>query len=139
MEKPSQAIRELAERMIAAEVAVRNGSGPHESLAFCDKLRLSLTRFAGADAFAALMGRALALSRAEIPALENVRVGPEGCLEGLDLVMADGGTESGTVITANLLWLLVVFMGEPITMRLVKDAWPDLPLSEYNQGDEGIL
>lgn len=134
MEKPSQTIRELASRLIAAEASAGTGRDFHVAALVCSKLQLSLTRFAGADAFSALMRRSLALSRAEIPALKDVKVGPEGCVEGLDLVTADGGIESGTTITANFLWLLVTFVGEPGAMRLVKDVWPDLQLSELSKG-----
>lgn len=116
--------------MITAEASARVSSGVEGTFSVCEKLRVSLTKFAGADAFSALMRRSLALSRAEIPALKSVTLDASGCVEGLDLIPADNGTDPGAVITANLLWLLVTFMGEPITRRLVKDAWPDLPFSE---------
>jgi len=135
MEKPSQTIRELASRLIEAEASAGTGPAVHGAELVCQKLQLSLTRFAGVDAFSALMRRALALSRAEIPALKDVKVGPEGCVEGLDLVTADGGIESGTTITANLLWLLVTFLGEPVAMRLINGVWPDSTLSELSNGD----
>ena len=132
MEKPSQTIRELASQLIAAEASAGTGPDFHVAALVCSKLQLSLTRFAGADAFSALMRRSLGLSRAEIPALNGVKVGSEGCVEGLELV--DGGLESGTTITANFLWLLITFVGEPGAMRLVKDVWPDLQLSELSKG-----
>jgi len=134
MEKPSQTIRELASRLIAAEASAGTGPDVHGATLVCEKLQLSLTRLAGADAFSALMRRSLALSRAEIPALKDVKVGPEGCVVGLDLVTAGGGSESGTTVTANLLWLLVTFMGEPVAMRLVTDVWPDILLSGSSKG-----
>ncbi len=128
MEKPSQTIRELASRLIAAEASAGSGPDFHVATMVCSKLQLSLTRFAGADAFSALMRRSLALSRADIPALKDVKVGAEGCVEGLERI--DGGLESGTTITANFLWLLVTFVGEPLAMRLVEDMWPGLLLSK---------
>lgn len=127
MDKPTKPIRELATRLIAAEKASGNGSGTHEVHRVCEKLRLVLTRFAGADAYSALMRRSLALSKVEIAALKNVKLSSNGCVEAGDLIAADGGTESGISITANFLWLLVTFMGEPIALRLVFDAWPNLP------------
>ena len=126
MEKPSEAIRELAEQLFAAETAARDSTGNNGAFSVCEKLRSSLVRFAGADAFSALMRRSLALSRADIPALESVTLDPSGCVGELDLIAADNGKDSGIVITTNLLWLLVTFLGEPVAMRLVKDAWPDL-------------
>ena len=55
----------------------------HEGVRVCEKLRISLTRFAGADGFASLLRRALALARAENPSLQTVTVKPDGSLDGL--------------------------------------------------------
>ncbi len=137
MEKPSQTIRELASRLIAAEASAGTGPDVHGPTLVCEKLQVSLIRFAGVDAFTTLIRRALAMSREEIPALKNVKVGPKGCVERLDLVAADGGIESGAAIIANLLWLMVTFIGEDLAMRLVKDVWPDLLLSESSK--EGLV
>lgn len=93
-----------------------------------DKLRLSLARFHGPDGFIALLRRALALARTELPALQSVTVNTEGALERLEQVVADarnGGIEAAVAITAHLLDLLVTFVGKPLTLRLVHDAWPD--------------
>ena len=94
---------------------------------------ISLTRFAGADGFASLLRRALALARAEVPSLQTVTVKPDGSLEGLEALAADAtnaGPEAAVAITAHLLGLLVTFIGEPLTLRLVREAWPDASLDE---------
>ena len=73
------------------------------------------------------------LARAEVPALQAVQLQPDGSLEGLDALAADasnGGTEAAVAITAHLLGLLVTFIGEPLTLRLVREAWPDASLDE---------
>ncbi len=91
----------------------------------CEKLRISLTRFAGADGFTSLLRRALALARAEVPALHGVQVKADGSLEGLEELAADagsGGVEAAVAITTHLLGLLVTFVGEPITLRLVREG-----------------
>lgn len=115
-------------------------SGPHVDAAvlISDGLRTSLTRFAGAEGFASLLRRALVLASAEVPALRSVRVGVDGRLHGLEQIAADtrigagsdGGDEAAVAITAHLLGLLVVFIGEPYTMRLVRAAWPALSVDE---------
>ena len=95
----------------------------------CEKLRISLTRFVGADGFTALLRRALALARADVPSLQTVKVTADGRLEGLEEFAADSenaGVEAATAITAHLLGLLVTFIGEPLTLRLVREAWPDV-------------
>ncbi len=42
----------------------------------------------------------------------------------------NGGVEAAVAITAHLLGLLVTFIGEPLTLRLVREAWPDASLDE---------
>ena len=97
-----------------------------------EKLRITLTRFAGADGFASLLRRALVLATAEVPALKRVKIGPDGRLEGLDQLAGELGSAAGNdaalAITAHLLSLLVTFVGEPITLKLVREAWPDTSL-----------
>lgn len=132
MEKPSQSIRELAIQIIEAEARAGGTSTP--AALVCEKLRVTLTRFAGAASFSALMRRSIALSHEEIPALKDVKVGPDGCVEGLDSITAGSGAGSASVVTAHLLWLLVTFMGESIAMRLVHDAWPDLQPGDNHEG-----
>ena len=89
----------------------------------------ALTQFIGADGFTALMRRALALARTEVPSLQTAKVTPEGLLEGIEEHGADAKTDSeaAIAITANLLALLVAFIGEPLTLRLMRDVWPDEP------------
>ena len=73
MDTPSPSIRDLARRLLAVEAASQSAADPrvHEAVRVCEKLRISLTRFAGADGFASLLRRALALARAEVPALQT--------------------------------------------------------------------
>lgn len=135
MDKPSPSIRDLARRLLALEAAIpaETDAHAHETVRVCEKLRITLTRFAGADGFTALLRRALALSQADVPALRNVKVNTDGNLEGLeDLVAGAGaaGIEAATAIAAHLLGLLVIFIGEALTLRLVRDAWPDASFDE---------
>jgi hypothetical protein len=128
-------MRDLATRLLAAEAASNpdSGSHAHEALQVLEKLRISLTRFAGTDGFTALMGRALAMARDEVPALQEVNIISDGSIEGLQEVAdhsKDGGTEAAVVVIANLLTLLVTFIGESLTIRLIGDAWPDAPLDK---------
>jgi hypothetical protein len=131
MNTPSASIRDRARRLLAVEAAIESTSHPraHEAVRVCEKLRISLTRFAGADGFTALLQRALVLAQAEVPSLQTVKVTADGRLEGLEEFVANAenpGVEAATAITAHLLWLLVTFIGEPITLRLAREAWPDV-------------
>jgi hypothetical protein len=135
MDKASASMRDLAERLLALEAAKRSGSDSNEHVGaqVCDKLRISLTRFAGTDGFTALLRRALALARADAPSLQSVKVSADGHLEGLEQITADAanvGIEPATIITAHLLGLLATFIGEPLTLGLVRQAWPEASLHE---------
>jgi hypothetical protein len=136
METPSSSIRELARRLLAIS---QTESKPHTHAAVLtsERLRSSLTRFAGAEGFASLQRRALALAKAEVPALQVVTIGADGRLEGLDRLDDAAGNVAGGVgekaavaFTAHLLGLFVTFIGEPFTLRLVHEAWPELSLGE---------
>ena len=128
-------MRDLAERLLALEAATQSATNAqaHEAVRVCEKLRISLTRFAGADGFTALLGRALVLARADVPSLKTVKVTADGRLEGFEGFVAEAGNvaiEAATAITAHLLGLLDTFIGEPLTLRLAREAWPDASLDE---------
>src|SRR5438876_7560228 len=89
MDMPSSSIRDLARRLLAVEAATPPDSaiaareGGHEAVRVCEKLRISLTRFAGADGFASLLRRTLALARVEVPSLNRITVKPDCSMDGL--------------------------------------------------------
>jgi len=138
VDSPSPSIRSLSRRLLAIEAAGRTATDAsvHEAVRVCEKLRLSLTRFVGADGFEALQRRAIALACADDPSLQHITVNSDGSLEGLEDLVADatnsreGSTEVATAIIVHLLGLLVTFIGEPLTLRLVHVAWPDVSLDE---------
>lgn len=132
MDTPSASTRELAGRLL---VLSQTESAPHANAAalVSDRLRVSLTRFAGAEGFASLQRRALARARMEVPALQGVTIGADGRLEGFDRLDAGAGDRKGgegemaaVAVTAHLLGLFVTFIGEPLTLRLLHEAWPEL-------------
>ena len=43
--------------------------------------------------------------------------------------------EGGVVLIAQLLGLLVAFIGESLTVRLAREAWPKLPLNGLESGN----
>ena len=59
MDTPSPSVRDLARRLVAAEAAIQSAAEPHvqPAVRVCEKLRVSLTRFAGVDGFAVLLRR----------------------------------------------------------------------------------
>jgi hypothetical protein len=135
MDISSASMRDLARRLVAVEAASQSATGAHvhEAVRVCDKLRISLTRFAGSDGFTSLLRRALALARADVPSLQTVKLKPDCSLEGLGVLAVDatnGGPEAAVAITAHLLGLLETLIGGPLTLRLVREAWPDASLDQ---------
>lgn len=134
MDMPSSSIRRLAQRLLSLEAEGSGGSPQgQEAVRVFQKLRASLTRFAGPEGFASLLRRSLALARAESPALEGVTFNPDGTLDGLEALASDtgnGGAEAVVGIVAHLLGLLITFIGEPLTLRIVRESWPDARLGE---------
>jgi hypothetical protein len=136
MDTPPASIRDLARRLVAAEGARPPGydQPAHEAARVCETLRVSMSRFAGPDGFTALLRRSLTLAEGEVPRLRGVQVKADGSLDGFDALFeaeaAGLRTEAAVAITAHLLGLLVTFIGEPLTLRLVREAWPEAPLAE---------
>jgi hypothetical protein len=63
--------------------------------------------------------------------MQNLKVTTNGRLEDLEDAIANGGpvgTEVALTITAHLLGLLATFIGESLTLRLVREAWPEASL-----------
>lgn len=131
-------MRDLAQRLRATSRTISN-SHVNEAVLVNEGLRLSLTRFTGADGFVSLLRRALALASADVPALRSVNLGADGHLNGWEQFIANAGTgaagvadEAAVAITSHLLGLLVTFLGEPFTLRLVREAWANTDLNELS-------
>jgi hypothetical protein len=131
METPSPAMRDLARRLLTATQIATEPRG-QEVVVVNEKLRVVLTKFAGADGAAALLRRALALASAESPALRHATFSAEGRLEGVEQLATQSGSVASAAeiaITAHLLGLLDTFIGEKLTLMMVRVAWPEV-LSE---------
>ena len=131
-------MRRLAKRLMTLETSGRNPSGTKTSTEFSipEKLRPSLATLMGSAGFRALLLRALALAGAEVPWLRAVRVNADGGLEGLKELHArldpDEYFEGRVVLLSQLLGLLAAFIGEDLTLRLVRNVWPKLSVSDLD-------
>ncbi len=144
---------DLARRLLAEEAARGKNSGGRGSaepaasqadhaVRVCEGLREVLTAFAGTAGFRSLLTRALTLAKSQERSLAAVQVLEDGSLAGLEALRtknvrgttkkADSetsGDTGGEILVAYLLDLLVIFIGEPLTLQLVRSAWPDVPTS----------
>ena len=140
MSRATPEMRVFAGRLIAYETT-GNKSSETKTPAAClvgEKLRPHLATLMGNVGFRALLSRALALANAEVPWLRAVHVNTDGSFQGLDELGAqvdpDEIFEGCVVLLAQLLGLLVAFIGELLTLRLVRDVWPKLPLNDLDFG-----
>jgi hypothetical protein len=126
----------IAQRLIAGELQADESSDSAGRAAFrvCEKLRQPLSSLIGAVGFRSLLSRALTLGRGEVPWLRGVELGNDGALgfsiemkAQLDSKEAAGG---GEALIAQLLGLLITFIGEALTLRLVYNTWPSATTHE---------
>ena len=141
-------MRDLARSLLAYEAVASKTSEPVEAVALrvYEKLRQSLGTFAGVAGFQSLAFRALALARLEAPSLSAAQVSADGSLHGLgefekqtDIAADRAGEypagEGGIILIARLLSLLLIFLGEALTLSLLRNAWPDATFDERNSGN----
>ena len=123
--------RHLAQRLLTYEAVGGENSEPAESGAFrvCAKLRRPLITLAGVAGFRSLLSRALTLARAEAPSLSAVQVAADGSLKGLGELASQTDKEQardgGAILVAQLIGLLLTFIGQGLTVRLVQNEWPE--------------
>jgi hypothetical protein len=107
-----------------------------------EKLRLPLSTLMGDVGFNVLLSRALMLAKAEVSWLRAVHVKADGSWEGLDEpktdISADEVLEGRVALLTQLLGLLVAFIGEGLTLRLVHEVWPKVAVHDldFNEGDK---
>lgn len=103
-----------------------------------EKLRPQLAALMGNIGFSALQSRALALTEAQFTWMRAVHIKADGGFEGLNAVDAQIGPEEFfegcVVLFAHLLGLLVTFIGEELTLRLMREVWPELPRNDLDFG-----
>ncbi len=104
-----------------------------------EKLRPVIATYVGRSGYHALIYRALMLARDEVPWLREVVIDADGSLENLAELAASEDSADATagseVLLARLVELLVAFIGEILTLRLVHGLWPVLPIeNEFTQG-----
>lgn len=138
MSRATPVTRDFAERLVAFETKTARVPRTQAPVAFevCEKLRPHLATLMGKAGFCALLSRALTLAAAEAPALLAVRVRADGSLGGLDhsesAVEMPDVAEDAVVVLAQLLGLLEAFIGQNLTLRMLRDVWPKLTLTDLN-------
>ncbi|HKG96295.1 MAG TPA: hypothetical protein VKA97_00675 [Pyrinomonadaceae bacterium] len=145
MRQASPELKNLARRLLAHEA--KKSPSPvklAEALAVCcQRLHTGLDPLIGGGGFRALLDRALYLAKKEHSWLNGVGIEDYPGCELKTLREAMNGKEPAvinetfTVILANVIWLLVTFIGEDIALGLIEEAWPDMKIATASISKEG--
>lgn len=112
-----------------------------------DNLRAHLSKRIGQEGFRTLLTRALTLTTVQFPHLSAVRVGEDGSLVGLrraagisvhktpDDVTQQDAVEGAVALMAQFLALLISFIGEDLTLRILSTVSPGLAIPELASDD----
>ena len=134
--------RDLARRLLSYEARVAESTESATLLVY-EKLRQSLGAFAGVTAFESLAFRALSQAKSEAPDLWAVQVAADGSLQGLgrletqidndkNVAGYEEVDERGVILIARLLGLLLVFLGEALTLSMLRVMWPSTAFDDRN-------
>jgi hypothetical protein len=141
MSKACPQLRRLAERLLAHETLLLSKSPEPPGQAtfqILDDLRLRLLNLTGMSGFRGLLSRAIAVSSDEARWLRAVHVKGDGSLAGFEehASLAPGQFAEGKVVLlAQLLGMLFAMIGVDLTLRLVRDIWPNLSFGDSNLGN----
>lgn len=133
-------MRNLAQRLIAEERRNGDSADAESRAAFrvCEKLRRPLSTLAGVGGYRSLLSRALVLSRAKAPLLDTLKIEPDGSFQFSAEMETQMNTpaadRAGAALTTELLTLLITFIGEALTLRLVHEVWPRAALKDPKSG-----
>jgi len=137
-------MRSVALRLINYETQKNDASetGTAATFPMTERLRPHLATLMGNGGFRALLARALVLASAEVSWLRKVIVNADGALEGLETPYAQlkpaEFRDGQVVLLAQLLRLLVAFIGPVMTLRLMGEIWPQLAADnvDFGNGDK---
>jgi hypothetical protein len=107
------------------------------------KLSQRLAQLIAPVGFDALLTRAVHLSLAEFPFLDGVQAAPntaaliDALCETAANVEPSQAHEGFLTVLGNMVALLDVFIGERLTLGLLRDVWPELPMIVPPPPDDG--
>ncbi len=134
--------RILARQTLAQEsngIESSNGSAD-ACIRASEKLRIEMQRLVGITGYSTLITHAMTLGRMEDPWLESVVIEPDGSLvwrsDSAQVQDPDPLVSGCETLLARTMELLVIFLGETVTLRLLRNIWPELSQNGSNSGTE---
>lgn len=121
------------QRMLAREAGTGANARAVAAAArrLCERFAEELTPLIGDAGVAAIYARAMHLTQRNVPGLEPVRASAEGDAPFAHLQVSleqqepAAATEAAVTLLATVSELLALFIGESLTNRLLREAWPD--------------
>ena len=136
------AVTELARRLLTDEAG--DDQDPPALAAAAErafeKLRVHLSKRIGQEGFRTLLARSLVLATAQYPALTAVQIGADARLEGLpgdkagEISLED--PDAVIALLSHLLLLLITFIGDDLTLRIIHTLWPHFPSDDTTGPEE---
>ena len=109
----------------------------------CLKLGQRLSELVTVEGYRALLVRAVQLAAVDFPFLKGAsrRSQSDACLG--DIAPSDGVSNGAlrdalTAVLAGVISLSITFIGESLTLRAVRDVWPDAPTIRADFGRQEV-
>lgn len=135
-------MRAIAKRLFSYEADENklSGTGVVRTFVVCEKLSHPLIALCGINGFRTLLSRALALAGNGVGWLRAVHIKADASLETPPEMakLNQQQIQDGEIaLAAELLGLLATFIGEPLTLSLVREVWPRALISDtaFNKKD----
>jgi hypothetical protein len=138
MNRATPQMRSLAKRLM--ELESRGDADSARAFPVIETLAPHLATLVGRGGVRAVLARALTLASAEVPSLQAAKVGADGELEDPDSLRGGLGDdeffEGRVVLLAQLLGLLVAFIGPGLASTLLREIWPQISVKPEDFGKE---
>ena len=97
-----------------------------------ETLRGPLSQLAGIAGYRVLLARALNVAKSQNSTLGAFCVTQDARLEAVkgSPIASPPNDDAGVLFIAQLLGLLATFIGEPLTLNLIAEAWPDFSVTD---------
>jgi hypothetical protein len=138
-QSPPERLLDFARRLLRHE-AERAGGEDEVVASFqrvCSALHDRLAPLISSSGYHTLFTRALKLAARDFPFVAGVSIATNGdcALSGLQAADTRNPSEVAdafTAVLAHFIWLLVIFIGENLGLRKVREVWPEVPLDGVN-------
>jgi hypothetical protein len=142
MNRPDRILHEIARRVMKTRLPGTPATSAAAADAMqrsCGELYRILERTMGPHGLQALVDRAVQITAREYPWLSTVRSGAtadcplSGLIEASEHLDVADAAEGYAALLASIIWLLVTFIGEDLTLQFVRHAWPNVTFSKLSE------